>query len=169
MLRFGLFTIFIAAVASDYTADEAWKTKRVADWTDEETKEILTSSPWAVMTAPTVKKEEKKSHSGIGVRLPGMRRRTTADPSQDSSSSAPSSEAGASLNVRWESALPIREAELKARETSAPAVDENHYAIAVYGLPNSLAKDPKGEGDRLKGQAAIKREGQKDLKPSMWT
>jgi hypothetical protein len=70
------------------------------------------------------------------------------------------------LNIRWESALPIREAELKARETNAPAVDEEHYAIAVYGLPVKLAKDPKGEGDRLKGQASLKREGQKDLKPS---
>ena len=29
-----------------------------------------------------------------------------------------------------------------------------------------MAKDPKGEGDRLKGQASLKREGQKDLKPA---
>lgn len=70
------------------------------------------------------------------------------------------------VTLRWESALPIREAELKAREINAPVVDENHYAIAVYGIPSHFTKDPQNAGDRLKGQASIKREGQKDLKPS---
>src|SRR5258708_6046208 len=35
------------------------------------------------------------------------------------------------LMLRWESVPPVREAELKARETNATTVDENHYAIAV--------------------------------------
>jgi hypothetical protein len=161
MLRIGLFIVYLASFA-----DEAWKTKRVAEWTEQETKEILTNSPWAMMTTPAVKKEEKKTHQGMGVGIPGMGRRRAADPNQESNSAETNSDAAVSLNLRWESALPIREAELKARETNAPVVDEEHYAIAVYGLPNKLAKDPKGEGDRLKGQAALKREGQKDLKPS---
>jgi hypothetical protein len=88
-----------------------------------------------------------------------------ADPGQDSNAQ-PSDSSAVTLLLRWESALPIREAELKARETSAPAVEENYYGIAVYSLPSKLGKDPKGEGDRLKGQAVLKREGQKDLKPS---
>jgi len=164
MLRIGLFIICIGAA---YAADEAWKTKRVADWTEQDTKEILSNSPWAMMTVPAVKKEEKKQQHGnpLGaVGVPGMNRRR-ANPDPPPETQAPS-ESATSLMLRWESALPIREAELKARETSAPVVDEDHYAIAVYGLPTKLAKDPKGEGDRLKGQAALKREGQKDLKPS---
>jgi hypothetical protein len=165
MLQIGLFII---CAASLFQAGEAWKTKRVADWTDQETKEVLSNSPWATMTTPSVKKEEKKSHGGMNMGIPGLGRHRTNnnDPSQDPNNSPAASDSGASLNLRWESALPIREAELKARETSAPVVDEDHYAIAVYGLPTRLAKDPKGEGDRLKGQAALKREGQKDLKPS---
>jgi hypothetical protein len=119
-----------------------------------------------MMTTPAVKKEEKKSHGSGGIGIPGIgrRRSNSAQPASDSTPAA--SDSAASLNIRWESALPIREAELKARETNAPVVDEDHYAIAVYGLPSKLAKDPKGEGDRLKGQASLKREGQKDLKPS---
>jgi hypothetical protein len=71
------------------------------------------------------------------------------------------------LTLRWESALPVREAELKARETSAPGVDEGHYAIAVYGVPNRMVNgDTKNLADKLKKQAAIRRDGKKDLKPS---
>jgi hypothetical protein len=166
MLGIGPLIIYAASFAVGSPADEAWKTKRVADWTEQETKEVLNNSPWAMMTTPTVKKEEKKSHSSGGIGIPGMGRHRS-DPAQPAPDSSPvNSDSAPSLNVRWESALPIREAELKARETNAPAVDEDHYAIAVYGLPSRLAKDPKGEGDRLKGQASLKRDGQKDLKPS---
>lgn len=147
-------------------ADEAWKTKRVADWTAQDTKEILTNSPWAVMNTPTVKKEDKKRRP-IGIGIPGVgRHQTNPDPTQDPANIPPAADFGLTLNIRWESALPVREAELKAREINAPVVEENLYGIAVYGLPSSFAKDPKGEADRFKGQAVIKREGQKDLKPS---
>ena len=71
------------------------------------------------------------------------------------------------LKVRWESALPIREAELKARETNAPTVDEAHYAIAVYGVPNrTVDSGSRNLADQLKKQAALKRSGKKDVKPS---
>jgi hypothetical protein len=153
-------------------ADEAWKTKRVADWTEQETKEVLTNSPWAVVTTPTVKREEKKSHgggvSGVGgaVGIPGMGRHRGNDPNQDSNNTPAPTDSAPPLTLRWESALPIREAELKAREINAPVVEEQYYGIAVYGLPSHFVKDPQNAGDRLKGQATIKRDGQKDLKPS---
>ncbi len=71
------------------------------------------------------------------------------------------------LTVRWESALPVRSAELKTRDNSAPTLDESHYAIAVYGLPAAAANgDARQLGDQLKKQASIKRDGKKDLKPS---
>jgi hypothetical protein len=157
----------IASLAVLYAADEAWKTKGAADWTDQETKQILTDSPWAVVATPAVKKEEKRVRGVSGFGVPGIgRRRTKEDPAQDSDNSAAAPDFQLSLHLRWESALPIREAELKARETNAPAVDEDRYAIAVYGIPNHFTKDPQNAGDRLKGQAFLKREGQKDLKPS---
>jgi hypothetical protein len=74
---------------------------------------------------------------------------------------------GPSLKLRWESALPIREAELKARETNAPTLDADHYAIAVYGASNRMTHgDSKNLAKELKKRAAIEREGKKDLKPS---
>ena len=71
------------------------------------------------------------------------------------------------LTLRWESALPVREAELKDRDVDAPTVDENHYAIAVVGVPrNLLQADIHAMEGELKKQAALKRDGKKDFKPS---
>ncbi len=70
------------------------------------------------------------------------------------------------LYLRWESALPIREAELKTRDTNAPTLDEEHYAIAVYNLPNRMNGDSKSLAGQLRKQASIKRDGKKALKPS---
>jgi hypothetical protein len=72
------------------------------------------------------------------------------------------------LHVRWESAFPIREAELKSHDNDAPTLDdEAHYAIAVYGVPNRMAPgSSRTDTDRLQKLASIKRDGKKDLKPS---
>lgn len=149
------------------SAEEAWKTKRVADWTDQETKEVLTNSPWAAIVTPTIKKTnqgQQNGHTGGMAGVPGMgRRRMGQDPNATPSATP---EMPQPLTIRWESALPIREAELKAHETNAPDVDESHYAVAIYGLSNRMTKDPSGLADHLKGQSTLKREGQKDLKPS---
>lgn len=157
----------VSLCAAVLLEDDGWKTKRAAEWTDAETKQILTDSPWAAMVTPTVKKTEPRQtgHRGAVAGIPGIgrRRMDTQDPNDTPPATTDTPQP---LNVRWESALPVREAELKARETNAPDVDQNHYAISVYGIPSHLAKDPKSLGDKLKDQAAIKREGQKDLKPS---
>ena len=62
----------------------------------------------------------------------------------------------------------MREAELKARDVTAPTLDdEDHYAIAVYGIPRGLLRDDsKIMAEDLKRQALLKREGKKDTKPS---
>jgi hypothetical protein len=71
------------------------------------------------------------------------------------------------ITLRWESAFPVREAELKAPEPNAPSVDEAHYAIAVYNVPSRMEQgDAKKFADGLKKNAVLKRHGQKDLKPS---
>jgi len=71
------------------------------------------------------------------------------------------------LTLRWESAQPVREAELRARDVDAPTVDENHYAIAVIGVPrNMIRADTRAMEADLKKQAVLKRDDKKDLKPS---
>ena len=72
------------------------------------------------------------------------------------------------LQLRWESAFPIREAELKSHDSNAPTLDDDaHYAIAVYGVPSRMTNgNSRSATDQLKKLAAIKRDGKKDLKPS---
>lgn len=71
------------------------------------------------------------------------------------------------LRLRWESALPVRAAELKTHEASSPVVEESQYAIAVYGLSDRFVKgDPESLAKQLKKEAALKREGKSDIKPS---
>jgi hypothetical protein len=49
----------------------------------------------------------------------------------------------------------------------APTVDENHYAIAVIGVPRNMLKaDTRAMEADLKKLAVIKRDGKKDFKPS---
>jgi len=71
------------------------------------------------------------------------------------------------LRVRWESALPVRAAELKAHEVEPPTLEGDGYQIAVYGIPGTYFKgDPKTLGEPLKRSAALKRDGKPDAKPS---
>jgi hypothetical protein len=172
-------------------ADQAWKNKQYPEWTEQDAKEVITSSPWVKTVTPTIEKnsvEDRRKRSGggykgngIGIGIPGMRgmgRRGGASSGEDQigrsgtgvSSSAPSTSSSApilTLTLRWESALPVREAELKARETSAPTVDDDHYGIAVYGTPRSMvANDSKELAEELKKHAILKRETKKDLRPS---
>ena len=71
------------------------------------------------------------------------------------------------LRLRWESAFPVRAAELRAGILAPPTLDVDGYTIAVYGVPGEYFKgDPKSLGDPLKKQALLKRDGQKDVRPS---
>jgi hypothetical protein len=65
--------------------------------------------------------------------------------------------------VRWESAFPVRVAEVKAKEIGAPDWDGEFYAIAVYDVPG--LKGSNTELNILKRAADLKREGKKDIKP----
>ena len=185
------------SLALAFAADPAWKGKQVTEWTDDDTKQILNDSPWAKTVKPAIDRSAQNSQrrsgggmgrgggigmGGIGIGLPGMggmgRRGGMGGPGgggypgggrrggTDDGTSTTSNEPPA-LKLRWESAFPIREAELKARDTSSPTLDANHYAIAVYGVPSRMASaDSKNLANQLKKQAAIKRDGKKNLKPS---
>jgi hypothetical protein len=152
-------------------ADQAWRTKEYSDWTEDDAKEIMTNSPWAktVVSTPVKSTGQTESHSrrigfsGLGIGRSGSSGRHGGD---DGSSKA-SPDQPATLTLRWESALPMREAELKARDIGAPDVGDDFYAIAVYGIPRgAVADDSKDRSEELKKLAVLKREGKKDLKPT---
>jgi len=70
------------------------------------------------------------------------------------------------LKLRWETALPVRLAELKSHELELPTLEGDGYRIAVYGVPGGVFKgDPKQLGEPLKKDAVLRRDGKKDVKP----
>ena len=74
---------------------------------------------------------------------------------------------GITLRLRWESALPVRLAELKAHQIEPPTIEGNGYRVSVYGIPGGYFKgDPQKLGAPLKDAAFIRREGKKDVKPT---
>ena len=157
---------------------QVWKDKPISQWTPEEAKQVLADSPWVKTVTPTIDKSISVPRTtagpggigigGVGIGLPGMGRRgingqTSRGPDNGKSPTVEIPK----LTLRWASALPVGSAELIAREVNAPAVDEDHYAIAVYGLP---ARWMQGDPDRLGGElarsAVLKRENKKDIKAS---
>jgi hypothetical protein len=79
----------------------------------------------------------------------------------------PPAEQPPQLTLRWESALPVHEAVLKAHDRNAPTVDDGYYALAVYGVPGRMVDvESKSLPIKLRHLATIRRDGQKDLIPS---
>ena len=71
------------------------------------------------------------------------------------------------LTVRWESALPVQEAQLKIHNADAPSVSEDDYTIAVLGLPSRVVgSDPGVLEGQLKHEGELKREGKKSIRSS---
>jgi len=167
-----------ACAALLLAAEPAWKTKAPATWTAEEAAQVLTASPWAVVaTAPLARigNEDERRDSGDmgrprgigfdGVGSGQIRPKIDLPTVLSKVYTAPAPES-IKLLIRWETALPIRLAELKAGEIDPPTLEGNGYKIAVYGIPATNTKgDPKSLGDPLKKNAVLRRDGKKDVKP----
>lgn len=163
-------------------AEPVWKTKEAAEWTEEDAKQVLERSPWAkVVTAVITRRltEDQLREGGQmgqprgvgneGVDPKGSGPKVSPDifsgPGADDQSSR-SRPQPITLRLRWESAFPVRIAEMKAHEIEPPVLEGDGYRIAVYGVPGSDFKgSPEKLGEPLKGQAALKRDGKKDVKP----
>lgn len=186
------FPLFIAAAGFHTVAlaedDAPWRAKQIPDWTENDAKDLLAESPWVKTFTPTVKSQDgsggQRSRGlgglgGVSIGIPGMGGMGRmgggrggggypgggggypSDQSRRDTSETPK------VTLRWESAMPVRTAELKVHDNDAPTLDNNHYAIAVYGIPDSfLNGDTKKLADQLKGKASLKRDGKKDFKPS---
>jgi hypothetical protein len=173
--------VLLASGAAATVQAQVWKDKRIDEWSPEEARQVLTDSPWAKTVTPVANEPGKLAHTRVGMGpdgialgganlgLPGMGRRGGMSGAGRMPDDAASPDSGPlpTLTLRWISALPMSSAQLIARELNAPAADEDHYAIAVYGLPSGLLRgDPDTLGAGLKNHAAIKRDGTKDMTPS---
>jgi len=150
----------------------SWKNGPVRQWSAEDAKQFLADSPWV-----------KKVHLDIVRNLSIFERRDGGDwdagigtgfgiaatgffgdwrEAQALEHAYQRANLGTVL-VRWESALAVRAAELKAGDTSVPGWVGDYYAIGVHDLPRSA----RGyRTNQLRGVAFLKRENQKDVKPS---
>jgi hypothetical protein len=164
-------------------ADPSWKNKAAAAWTEGDARQILTESPWAkttqAMISPLQTEDERRAGGKMGqdqgLGFDGVaddRPRVQAPKNlvdivkPEALTPAPSQ--SIMLQVRWESALPIRVAELKSHVVEALTLDGNGYSIAIYGIPvaRSSGGNPKSVADSLKKQAVLKRDGKEDVRPS---
>lgn len=172
----------MVAAASLTAADPAWKSKPTVQWTEEDAKQVLASSPWvkevrAVVTRRLTEEELREGGqmgqpTGVGnegVDPKGSGPKVSANIFSGlggDDRSARSLPRPIVLKLRWESALPIRIAEFKSPAVLAPSLEGEGYRIAVYGIPGGGFKgDPKELGKPLKSLAVLKREGKRDVRP----
>jgi len=122
----------VALPAFSFPASEFWNEKKPEDWTEQEVREMLTKSPWA-------REGDVRVFGGAGGSLlnrnGAMNRsgnmsstgRQRGNTTQTTQGDAP--DLRYTAIVRWQSALPIREA---LKEKSMEGVADN-YIIAVVG------------------------------------
>jgi hypothetical protein len=178
LLKFSFLSILAGLLLA---ADPAWMTKRIADWSDQDAQQILTTSPWVKTVTATVlpglspyqrreggdMRAEGGGRDGLGFDpsvvggVVPMLTGVNAPKKADLAGHAPK------IEIRWESAMPIRAAEMKTKETGAPELEGEEYAIAVYDVPLKTARaDMKGLPEMLKKCSFLKIEGKKDIKPA---
>jgi len=173
--------LLICAVA--LAADPSWKNKPTPDWTEEDAHQILTNSPWAkpvkgMISRPQTEDERREGGNmgqehGVGYDGIDDKRAAPQLPSsildvlKPGDNTVHPSTRFVPLMLRWQSALPVRVAELKSRILAPPTLDADGYSLAVYGVPGAGFKgDPSRLGEPLKKQAFLRREGKKDVRPS---
>lgn len=152
----------------------AWKTKPVEQWDNEDAKQLLADSPWVgratLQVIPDRSPGERRDGGdwnagvGEGLGLDVLLEIFTGGKRMDEAiERAHHKPSPGTVQVRWESAMPVRAAESKLGESSASALHTGWYAITVYDVP--LPEKGWGEG-KLKGLAMLKRENKRDFKPS---
>lgn len=133
-------------------ADPPWISKRVAEWSDTDAVQVLSDSPWAKRSTPTILPAltafERRDGGNIAAQGGGQgmqldRLKEAANPFGGGGAKVRPGQGPEShidkLPIRWETALPIRAAEFKSNETGAPEVDGEDYAIAIYDVSLKLA------------------------------
>jgi hypothetical protein len=146
-----------------YASKEFWNEKKPEDWTDEERQILLTKSPWALEPKTTY----NSGPGGIAASRNSAAtrgRRTGGVATAPGSASAPGVPGKYQSVVRWESALPIREANHNQSKDDPAA----NYILKVTGdLPMlSLASNDETESeyaqrlDNLKQFTKLEKKGE---------
>ncbi|MCS6954073.1 MAG: hypothetical protein RMK57_16925 [Bryobacterales bacterium] len=167
-----------------------WEKKKFSEWTDKEVNKMLTNSPWAASVDLRVgmpmgpmgggrsgpggamggppggggggfggEGGAELGGGGLGGGMPGGFEGPAAPPAIP-------------VTIRWQTALPVRQALVRARFGSEAATspeaqqmlsaEQQTYIIAVGGLPPMLLRG--AEPDKLKTEAVLKVKGRQPLR-----
>jgi hypothetical protein len=152
-------------------AGPTWTSKPVQQWTEQDAKQILSSSPWVKKAQPVqlpnvseeARRQSGRMGGGQGVNLDALKPSSLTGLGAKPEPTRRRRRGVGPVEIRWESALPVRTAEQAAHEEDPPAWDGEMYAIAVYDVPG-LDIDSKGLSAELQ-RAAFLRLGKKDVRP----
>jgi hypothetical protein len=168
-------------------AGEGWSRKNYSEWSAEDVNRVLTDSPWArqvnalLSTAPREVDRSVTPPPGASTNNMGGTRGVT-DGRWDGGVGPPADDSGPKLpvTIRWDSALPVREALLRSRSgkhlsTAEDPKDnldkslsepETDYIITVVGLlTNDQGRDRERVRKELMGAAKLIRTGKAPLRP----
>jgi hypothetical protein len=159
------------SLALPLCAEHPWQSRPYADWTEREAKQVLSDSPWAkqtearLSTPPGFSTPGNRSPLGDGIHgsIGGTigtygTRGVDGEVGADGREPAPSA-ISTPVTVRWESALPVRQAELKLHQ-EAQSAEEPVYVIAILGLPREIEIYNPQE---LRSRAFLKIKGRKRI------
>jgi hypothetical protein len=170
-LRSSLFAFSAVTLLVAEPDDLSWKDKAIPQWDVQEAKQVLTDSPWAKKVeldqVRNLSKFERRDsgnwESGIGPTV-GFAALLGGEYEAREVARAHARPDLGTVLVRWESASPIRAAEVKAGVVAdVPKWQGDYYVIAVHNIPTPYRWRLENE---LKDVAYLKRDKKKDLKPS---
>jgi hypothetical protein len=170
MCRTKTVYLFLSGAVLLLAGGPSWQNKPIAQWSENDAKQVLRSSPWVKRASVSLLYQPNESQlrsggkmgGGKGVGLESLQLANLVGGSQHHSNST--TKKSGSVILRWESAAPVRSAESKLEDPDAPEWDGEYYAIAVHGVPIDAGRlDEAGQSADLKKQGVLKREGEKDV------
>lgn len=172
-------------VAVPLLAAEFWDKKPFLEWSGNEVRRMLTRSPWAQQTTVGLDTAsagfgppggfEGPQAGGFPNAAPGgLPPDAAAGNAPQRGRLEPFGPGAPQIVVRWHSALPIRQALVRASVSGEPELTEpaqrflepqtEYYIVSVSGLP-AAALQPPLDAALLAQAAALKRKGRSALRP----
>jgi hypothetical protein len=170
MHRTKTFYLLFSSTVLLVAGDPSWQSKPTAQWNENDAKQVLRSSPWVKRATASLLFQPSKDQLRAGGKMGGGKsvglnslelNSLVGGSNQHSNSTV---KKPGYLVIRWESASPVRAAESKLEDPSAPDWDGEYYAVAVYGVPIDAGRlDEAGQSEDLKKLGVLRRDGMKDV------
>jgi hypothetical protein len=170
------FFVLLLPVVALVAADQPGWNKPLPEWTSDDAIALLTGSPWVkVITAGTVRKlSEFERREGGNMQAQGGGKGVGFEALDGPlpfilppKPVAVKKEPPTRVWIRWESALPVRAAELRANDGVAPEIEGEDYAICVYNVPIDVTNlEMKTFPEALKRVGSLKLDDSREIKPS---